>query len=85
MTARSIYLKRLKAITGKPVEHFAYPYGVWNASAITELKKRGIKSAYQLTGKKSTEAPLFTIERMLVQGNWTGKVLIKHMTTSFSQ
>lgn len=77
--------KRLEAITGRPVEHFAYPYGVWNAAAIIELKNRGIKSAYQLTGKHSTEAPLFTIERMLVQGIWTGKELIKHMAGKFRQ
>lgn len=75
--------KRLEAITGQPVAHFAYPYGVWNAAAITELKKRGIKSAYQLTGKHSVEEPLFTIERMLVQGNWPGKELVKRMKREF--
>lgn len=77
--------KRLEAITGQPVEHFAYPYGVWSVAAITELKKRGIKSAYQLTGKHSAEEPLFTIERLLVQGNWTGKELVKRMEREFSQ
>ena len=74
--------KRLEAISGKPVEHFAYPFGVWNAQAITELKKRGIKSAYQLTGKRSPEDPLFTIERLLVQGNWSGRELIRHIAVS---
>jgi peptidoglycan/xylan/chitin deacetylase (PgdA/CDA1 family) len=77
--------RKLEAITGQSVDYFAYPFGVWNETAIMELKKRGIKAAFQLTGKRSTKEPLYTIERMLVQGNWTGKLLIKHMAREFRQ
>ncbi len=74
---------KLEAITGKPVDFFAYPFGVWNEQAIIELKKRGVKAAFQLTGKKSQQEPLYTIKRMMVPGTWSGKVLLKHMAASF--
>jgi peptidoglycan/xylan/chitin deacetylase (PgdA/CDA1 family) len=72
-------VKKLAAITGKPVEYFAYPFGVWSEPAIIELKKRGIRAAFQLTGKKSTTAPLYTIKRMLIPGTWSEKYLLKRM------
>lgn len=77
--------KTLEAITGKPVKYFAYPFGVWNEPAIIELKSRGIKAAFQLTGKKSPKEPLYTIKRMLVSGAWSGKELQKQMAGSFKQ
>jgi peptidoglycan/xylan/chitin deacetylase (PgdA/CDA1 family) len=75
----------LEIITGKPVEYFAYPYGLWNEQAIVELKTHGIKSAFQLTGKNSTENPLYTIKRMLVSGTWSGKDLLNHVVKGFRQ
>lgn len=77
--------KTLEAITGKPVDYFAYPFGVWNEPAIIELKSRGVKAAFQLTGKKSPKEPLYTIKRMLVSGAWSGKDLQKQMAGSFRQ
>jgi len=76
-------VKKLEAITGKPVEYFAYPFGVWNDPAIIELKKRGIKAAFQLTGKKSVNEPLFTIKRMLIPGTWSERELLKEMARGF--
>lgn len=67
----------------KPVEYFAYPYGVWNETAVSELKNRGIKAAFQLIGKKSQKEPLYTIKRLLVSGTWSGKELQKQMTNNF--
>lgn len=73
----------LEKITGKRVEYFAYPYGVWNESAIIELKYRGMKSAFQLTDKESEKEPLFTIRRLMVSGNWSGAELQRHMKATF--
>ena len=75
----------LERITGKAVNYFAYPYGVWNGSAIIELKKRGIKAAFQLTDKQSEKEPLFTIRRLMVSGNWSGTELQRHMKASFEK
>lgn len=72
-------VKKLERITGKRVKYFAYPFGVWSDSAIIELKKRGIKAAFQLTGKKSTCEPLYTIKRMLIPGSWSEKHFLKEM------
>ncbi|THU39538.1 polysaccharide deacetylase family protein [Niastella caeni] len=72
-------VKKLEAITGKRVEYFAYPFGVWSEQAIIELKKRGIKAAFQLSGKKSTTEPLYTIKRMLIPGTWSEKKLLKEL------
>jgi peptidoglycan/xylan/chitin deacetylase (PgdA/CDA1 family) len=77
--------KKLETLIGKPVEYFAYPYGVWNEPAIIELKQRGFKAAFQLTGMTSQENPLYTIKRMLVSGTWTGKDLLNHMAKGFRQ
>lgn len=68
---------KLQQITGKSVEYFAYPYGAWNNVAVEELKKRGLKAAFQLSGKQSSTAPLFTVRRLMVNGNWTGKRLLE--------
>lgn len=75
--------KVLESITGKPVEYFAYPYGAWNEATIIELKKRGIKAAFQLSNKQSQQEPLYTIRRMIVPGNWSGQWLLKQITIVF--
>ncbi len=74
---------KLEKITGKPVAYFSYPFGVWNDSAIIELKKRGIKAAFQLTGKISKNEPLYTIRRMIVPGSWSAVKLQQHMKAEF--
>lgn len=71
--------KTLERITGKPVEYFAYPNGIWNEQAAMELGKHGIKVAFQLAGKPSSQVPLLTIRRILVSGNWSGQQLLKQM------
>ena len=72
--------EQLESITGKPVTHFAYPFGLWNHEAIPELKKRGYLTAYQLSDKKrdSTE-PMYSLRRMLVPGTWTTATMRKWM------
>jgi peptidoglycan/xylan/chitin deacetylase (PgdA/CDA1 family) len=40
--------KELEAITGKPVDYFAYPYGLEDPKIFPVLQQEGFKAAYQL-------------------------------------
>jgi peptidoglycan/xylan/chitin deacetylase (PgdA/CDA1 family) len=75
--------KKLEEITGKKIDQFAYPFGLWNKEAIPELKKRGIKAAYQLVEPRDSTEPLYTIRRMIVPGSWDGAKLHKMMKSNF--
>lgn len=75
--------KTLEEITGKKIEHFAYPFGLWNVEAIPELKKRGMKSAFILGTKRDETDPLFTIRRIIASGYWTPKTLSNSIKNSF--
>jgi len=76
-------IRKLQTITGKPVEYFAYPFGIWDKAAIQELQKRGIKMAFQLSAKRDSAQPLYTVRRTLVPGTWTMKTFFKVVKTSF--
>jgi peptidoglycan/xylan/chitin deacetylase (PgdA/CDA1 family) len=73
----------LKQITGKEINYFAYPFGLWNKEAIPELKKRGFIAAFQLAGKRDDQDPLFTIRRIIASGYWTPKTLRNSIVRSF--
>jgi peptidoglycan/xylan/chitin deacetylase (PgdA/CDA1 family) len=75
--------KKLEEITGKKVEYFAYPYGLWNEAAIPELKKRGYKMAFQLSTKRDSLEPLFTVRRMIISADWSAPGTIKVMEKTF--
>ena len=75
--------KRLEDITGKKITSFAYPFGLWNAEGIPELKKRGFKMAYQLSTKRDEKDPLFTIRRIIASGYWSPKTLSNSIKNSF--
>lgn len=75
--------KLLETITGKKMDYFAYPFGLWNKEAIPELKKRGFKAAFQLYAKRDEADPLFTIRRIIVPGTLSGQALLARMKTSF--
>lgn len=75
--------KRLEEITGKKIEVFAYPFGLWNAEGIPELKKRGFKMAFQLATKRDEKDPLFTIRRIIASGYWSPKTLSNSIKNSF--
>ncbi|MES2418676.1 MAG: polysaccharide deacetylase family protein [Bacteroidota bacterium] len=75
--------KRLEEITGKKMTEFAYPFGLWNAEGIPELKKRGFKMAFQLSTKRDEKDPLFTIRRIIASGYWTPKTLSNSIKNSF--
>jgi peptidoglycan/xylan/chitin deacetylase (PgdA/CDA1 family) len=75
--------KTLEAITGKKIEHFAYPFGLWNPEAFPELKKRSFKSAFILSEKRDGNDPLFTIRRIIASGYWDSKRLGNSIRNSF--
>jgi peptidoglycan/xylan/chitin deacetylase (PgdA/CDA1 family) len=77
--------KQLEELIGKPVTHFAYPFGLWNKEAIPELKKRGIKSAFILSTKRDENDPLYTIRRMIGSGYWSADGLYKSMISTFNK
>jgi peptidoglycan/xylan/chitin deacetylase (PgdA/CDA1 family) len=75
--------KKLEEITGKKIEYFAYPFGLWNAKGLPELKKRGFKAAFQLAEKRDANDPLLTIRRILDSGYWSAKTLSNSIRNSF--
>jgi len=75
--------RQLEKITGKPVEYFAFPFGLWNQQAIPELKKRGMKAAFQLSAKRDENDPLYTIRRIIVPGSWSAETMMARMKGSF--
>ena len=75
--------KRLEDITGKKITEFAYPFGLWNAQGIPELKKRGFKMAFSLADKRDQNDPLFTIRRIIASGYWSPKTLHNSIVKSF--
>lgn len=75
--------KRLEEITGKKITEFAYPFGLWNAEGIPELKKRGFRMAFSLADKRDQNDPLFTIRRIIASGYWSPKTLHNSIVKSF--
>lgn len=75
--------KTLGDITGKPIKYFAYPFGIWNDTAIPQLKAHGFQAAFQLSAKRNGQEPLYTIRRMIVPGAWTAATLHAWMNHNF--
>ena len=76
--------RQLKDITGEEVKYFAYPFGLWKPENIPALQKRDISAAFELTEKRDSGSPLYTIRRMIVPGEWTAEQMHKRMKSSFS-
>ncbi|PWT99223.1 MAG: polysaccharide deacetylase [Bacteroidetes bacterium] len=75
--------KDLEQITGKKIEYFAYPFGLWNPQAIPQLKDRGFIAAFQLSAKRDQQDPLYTIRRIIVPGSWSTSTMFRAMHNSF--
>ncbi|WP_214228279.1 polysaccharide deacetylase family protein [Pedobacter sp. B4-66] len=75
--------KTLETITGKKVEYFAYPYGVWKPETLHKLKEHGFKAAFILSTKRDETNPLFTIRRIIDPGTYTAKNLYNSINKSF--
>lgn len=76
-------IRQLESITGKKIEYFAYPFGLWNPEAIPHVRSYGLKAAFQLTEKREAGEPLYTIRRMIVPGSWSGSTMMKVMDRTF--
>ena len=77
--------KLLEQITGRPVYYFAYPYGAWNEKAVGEIKKRGVKAAFQLSEQENSQDPLFTIRRVMVSDAWSTAKLEDEIHSVFNR
>ena len=78
--------EKIAAITGKPVQYFAYPFGLWNHEATVELKKRNYKLAYQLAERKrDPENPLLSVRRIIASGYWSPKTLLSNLKGTFNK
>ncbi len=75
--------KTLEKLTGKKVEYFAYPYGLWNTAILPELQKHQFKAAFQLAEKRDPQNPLFTIRRIIGSGYWSAGNLNHAIKKSF--
>ncbi len=75
--------KTLEDITGKKINYFAYPFGLWNEQAFPELKKRGFVAAFSLAEKRDQQDPLFTIRRIIASGYWSPRTLHNNIVQSF--
>lgn len=75
--------KRIEEIIGKEVTDFAYPFGLWNAENIPELKKRGFRMAFSLADKRDQNYPLYTVRRIIASGYWSPKTLHNSIVKSF--
>ena len=74
---------QLQIITGKPVEYFAFPFGLWNKEAIAKLKDHDFKTVFQLSAKRDENDPLYSVRRIIVPGNWSGATMLRVMKNSF--
>jgi len=75
--------KQLEAITGKPVEYFAYPFGLWNKEAISNLKRFHFKTVFQLSEPRDKQDPLYTVRRFIIPGEWSAAGMMRVMKSSF--
>lgn len=74
---------KIKSITGKDVNYFAYPFGIWSPAVIPEIKKADYKLAFILSTKRDTTEPLYTIRRMIVPSQWSTNGMMKAMKSTF--
>jgi peptidoglycan/xylan/chitin deacetylase (PgdA/CDA1 family) len=75
--------KKLEEITGKNIQYFAYPFGIWKKPVLSEIQKRGFKIAFQLADKRDPDYPLMTVRRILDSGYWSTKTFSNSVHNSF--
>lgn len=70
--------RELEDLIGRPVRHFAYPYGAFGPQDFPHLDAAGYVTAFQL-GEKPVDPtrPLLSLRRILVGSTWDGARLLK--------
>lgn len=74
--------KYLSEITSKPVDYFAYPYGINDHTAAVELAKY-FKLSFILSTKRDSTMPLQMVRRMIVPYGWSPQGMLKSMHSTF--
>ena len=74
---------KLEAIIGKPVNYFAYPFGLWSKEVLPQIQKRGYAAAFTLADKRDEQMPLYTVRRIIAGGQWSAKTLHRNLVQSF--
>lgn len=74
----------LEKITGKSINYFSYPFGLWNTAAVNKLKKQHYKLAFQLSDRKPSPDAQFTVRRMIVSGDWNTSKMMENMIVTFN-
>ncbi|MBE5318523.1 polysaccharide deacetylase family protein [Pedobacter sp. MR2016-19] len=77
--------KKLEQITGKKIEYFAFPYGVFKSSTLHKLKEHGFKASFILSTSRDENFPLYTIRRIIDPGRYTAKNLYYSINKSFNK
>ena len=71
----------LEKLIGRPVEHFAYPYGLWNRGDFPHVAAAGYRTAFQLRQfPMDPTQPLYSLRRIIVVSTWTGLELLTALT-----
>lgn len=76
--------KTINEITGKPVDYFAYPFGINDHTAAEALSKH-YKLSFILSTKRDSLQPTQMVRRMIVAHNWTPQGMLKVMRSTFSR
>lgn len=76
---------KLESITGKPVNYFAYPSGIWSKAAISKIKSSGYELAFILSTKRDGNEPNYTIRRLIVPNSMSAGAMLKAIQTTFKK
>lgn len=72
---------KITAIIGKSVDYFAYPYGDYDADAISVIKELGLKGAFIVEDAFSTDTTdVYALPRILISNGDSLTVFIKKLT-----
>lgn len=75
--------KKLEEIVGKPVEYFAYPYGLTNERTTAQMNDY-FKMSFILSTKQDSINPIQSVRRMIAP-EWKPQSLLRAMEKTFSR